>query len=127
MADYVVIMGYDEHYGGSPEAGSVASYDFVKAGIENTLKEVPAEKVINAVPFFTRVWEETPKTEEEIAADQGTDAAEYTTNVTSTAYGMADARAVVEQAGASRITLPGRRTESPTKCGSRTPSHWSPG
>ena len=100
VADYVVIMGYDEDYGGSPEAGSVASYDFVKAGIENTLEEVPAEKVINAVPFFTRVWEETPKTEEEIAAAQGTDAAEYTMNVTSTAYGMADARAVVEQAGA---------------------------
>lgn len=100
VADYVVIMGYDEHYGGSPEAGSVASYDFVKAGIENTLEEVPAEKVINAVPFFTRVWEETPKTEEEIATAQGTDAAEYTMNVTSTAYGMADARAVVEQAGA---------------------------
>ena len=100
VADYVVIMGYDEHYGGSPEAGSVASYDFVKAGIENTLEEVPAEKVINAVPFFTRVWEETPKTEEEIAAAQGTDAAEYTMNVTSTAHGMADARAVVEQAGA---------------------------
>lgn len=100
VADYVVIMGYDEHYGGSPEAGSVASYDFVKAGIENTLEEVPAEKVINAAPFFTRVWEETPKTEEEIAAAQGTDAAEYTMNVTSTAYGMADARAVVEQAGA---------------------------
>lgn len=100
VADYVVIMGYDEHYGGSPEAGSVASYDFVKAGIENTLEEVPAEKVINAVPFFTRVWEETPKTEEEIATAEGTDAAEYTMNVTSTAYGMADARAVVEQAGA---------------------------
>ena len=100
VADYVVIMGYDEHYGGSTEAGSVASYDFVKAGIENTLEEVPAEKVINAVPFFTRVWEETPKTEEEIAAAQGTDAAEYTMNVTSTAYGMTDARAVVEQAGA---------------------------
>lgn len=99
VADYVVIMGYDEHYGGSPAAGSVASYDFVKAGIENTLEEVPAEKVINAVPFFTRVWEETPKTEEEIAAAEGTDAAEYTMNVTSTAYGMADARAVVEQAG----------------------------
>ena len=100
VADYVVIMGYDEHYGGSPEAGSVASYDFVKSGIENTLEEVPAEKVINAVPFFTRVWEETPKTEEEIAASQGTDAEEYTMNVTSTAYGMADARAVVDQAGA---------------------------
>ena len=29
MADYVVIMGYDEHFGGSPEAGSVSSYNFV--------------------------------------------------------------------------------------------------
>lgn len=101
VADYVVIMGYDEHYSGSPEAGSVASYDFVKAGIENTLKEVPAEKVINAVPFFTRVWKETPKTEEELAADQGTDAEQYTTKVESTAYSMAEAKAVVQQAGAT--------------------------
>lgn len=99
VADYVVIMGYDEHYSGSPESGSVASYDFVKAGIENTLKEVPAEKVINAVPFFTRVWKETPKTEEELAADQGTDAEQYTTKVESTAYSMAEAKAVVQQAG----------------------------
>ena len=101
VADYVVILGYDEHYSGSPEAGSVASYDFVKAGIENTLKEVPAEKVINAVPFFTRVWKETPKTEEELAADQGTDAEQYTTKVESTAYSMAEAKAVVQQAGAT--------------------------
>ena len=101
VADYVVIMGYDEHYSGSPEAGSVASYDFVKAGIENTLKEVPAEKVINAVPFFTRVWKETPKTEEELAADRGTDAEQYTAKVESTAYSMAEAKAVVQQAGAS--------------------------
>lgn len=101
VADYVVIMGYDEHYSGSPEAGSVASYDFVKAGIENTLKEVPAEKVINAVPFFTRIWTETPKTEEELAADKGTDAEQYSTKVGSTAYGMAEAKAVVQQAGAT--------------------------
>lgn len=57
MADYVIIMGYDEHFAGG-EAGSVASYPFVKSGIENTLKLVPKEKVINAVPFFTRVWTE---------------------------------------------------------------------
>ena len=46
FADYVIIMGYDEHHGGSPEAGSVSSYNFVQEGIEETLKEVPAEKVI---------------------------------------------------------------------------------
>ena len=57
MADYVIIMGYDEHFAGG-EAGSVASYSFVKEGIENTLKSVPREKVINAVPFYTRVWTE---------------------------------------------------------------------
>ena len=63
MADYVIIMGYDEHYATSPEAGSVASIGWVREGIENTLEEVPAEKVINAVPFYTRLWEERPKTD----------------------------------------------------------------
>ncbi len=57
VADYVIIMGYDEHYAGSQEAGSVASIDFVEEGIVQTLEQVPAEKVINAVPFYTRIWE----------------------------------------------------------------------
>lgn len=58
VADYVIIMGYDEHYAGG-EPGSVASIDYVKQGIENTLLEVPKEKVINAIPFYTRLWTET--------------------------------------------------------------------
>ncbi|MCM1088235.1 MAG: glycosyl hydrolase family 18 protein [Muribaculaceae bacterium] len=57
VADYVIIMGYDEHHGNSEEAGSVASIDFVEDGIEATVAEVPAEKVINAIPFYTRIWE----------------------------------------------------------------------
>jgi len=60
VADYVIIMGYDEHYAGSEVAGSVASIDFVEEGIERTVAEVPAHKVINAVPFYTRIWETTP-------------------------------------------------------------------
>ena len=59
IVDYVIIMGYDEHYSGGEEAGSVASLPFVEDGIRQTLKEVPAEKVINAIPFYTRVWTET--------------------------------------------------------------------
>ena len=51
-------MGYDEHYQGS-EAGSSASLDFVTAGLEKTLAQVPAQKVILGVPFFTRVWKGT--------------------------------------------------------------------
>lgn len=103
VADYVVIMGYDEHYSGSPEAGSVSSYDFVKEGIEETLKEVPAEKIISGIPFFTRLWEETPKTDEELAAQEGTEEAEYSMNVTSQALDMASARAMVSQAGAETV------------------------
>lgn len=56
VADYVIIMGYDEHWGGGGVAGSVASIGYVRDGIEKTLQDVPAEKVINAIPFYTRVW-----------------------------------------------------------------------
>lgn len=99
VADYVIIMGYDEHFGGSYEAGSVASYNYVKEGIEETLKDVPAEKVINAVPFYTRLWNEIPKTEQELAAEQGTEAANYSTKVTSEALGMEEAARRVSEAG----------------------------
>ena len=99
VADYVVIMGYDEYYAGSPEAGPVSSYNYVKEGITETLKEVPAEKVISGIPFFTRLWKETPKTEEELKSDKGTDAEQYSTTVESDAYGMDNAQAIVKQAG----------------------------
>ncbi len=56
VVDYIIIMGYDEHYSGSAEAGSVASLPWVEQGIQDTLEEVPAERVINAIPFYTRVW-----------------------------------------------------------------------
>lgn len=99
VADYVVIMGYDEYYAGSPQAGPVSSYNYVKEGIEETLKEVPAEKVISGIPFFTRLWEETPKTEEELASQAGTEEAEYTMNVNSQALDMASAQAKLAEAG----------------------------
>ena len=103
VADYIIIMGYDEHYSGSYEAGSVASYDYVKEGIEETLKEVPAEKVISAVPFYTRLWREVPKTEEELAEQEGTEAAQYPIKVTSEALGMKDALDKVNGAGATAV------------------------
>ena len=78
VADYVIVMGYDEHYAGG-EAGSVSSIPYVREGIENTLKEVPKEKVINAVPFYTRVW----------TVNEG--------KTSSKAYGISDARQWVEE------------------------------
>lgn len=86
VADYVVIMGYDEHYDGSDE-GSVASKSFVESGITNTLKEVPAEKIILGIPFYTRIWKETPKSDVEIAQeDPNSDYVPY--NLSSEAAGM---------------------------------------
>jgi len=99
VADYVIIMGYDEHYSGSSEAGPVASFGYVEEGIVATLAEVPAEKVINGVPFYTRVWSEVPKTEAELAEQAGTEAAQYTMKVSSTAMGMVQALGIVEEAG----------------------------
>ena len=72
VADYVVIMGYDEHYAGSDEAGSVASIDYVANGITETLKEVPADKIINGIPFYTRIWKTTGTTVESQAVDMKT-------------------------------------------------------
>lgn len=56
VADYVIIMGYDEHWHGSGNPGSVASIDYVTNGIEKTVSEVPSKKVINALPLYTIVW-----------------------------------------------------------------------
>lgn len=56
VADYVVIMGYDETTGGSDTPGPVASLGFVKEGIEDTLAVVDKSKVINGIPFYSRVW-----------------------------------------------------------------------
>ena len=58
VVDYVVIMGYDEHYVGS-DAGSVASLPWVEQGVEDTLAEVPAQRTILAIPFYTRLWKTT--------------------------------------------------------------------
>jgi spore germination protein YaaH len=56
VADYVIIMGYDEHWHGSKDPGSVASIDYVSNGLEKTLSMVPADKVVNALPFYTILW-----------------------------------------------------------------------
>lgn len=59
VVDYVIIMGYDEHIAAADGVGSSASIGFVQTGIERTLEQVPANKVINAIPFYTRLWKTT--------------------------------------------------------------------
>ena len=59
VVDYVVIMAYDEHYAGSENAGSVASYGYLTKAVDDILTMVPKEQVIMAVPFYTRLWMES--------------------------------------------------------------------
>lgn len=99
VADYVVIMAYDEHTEGSYEAGSVSSYDYVQSGIENALEKVPNTKLVVGLPFYTRLWLETPKTEAELAEQEGTEAAGYPNKVSSTAMGMDEAAETLQNAG----------------------------
>lgn len=80
IADYVIVMGYDEHYAGG-EAGPVASLPYVEKGIADTLKEVPKEKVINSIPFYTRIWTEKDG------------------KTTSRAYGIKEAERWIEENG----------------------------
>ena len=58
VADYVVIMAYDEHTNSSGVSGSVSSLGFVRNAIENTLTMVPKERTIIGIPFYTRLWKE---------------------------------------------------------------------
>ena len=56
FCDYVIIMAYDEHYSGSKVAGSVSSINYVKDAINLSLVNVNKEKLIIALPFYSRVW-----------------------------------------------------------------------
>jgi len=60
VCDYIMVMGYDEHTAGSPVSGPVGSLPWVERGLERVLEQVPAEKLILGVPFYTRLWEERP-------------------------------------------------------------------
>ncbi len=87
VADYVITMAYDEYFAGSEEAGPVSSLNYVKDSTANTLKEVPAEQTIIALPFYSRLWKETTK--------------DGKVKLSSEAYGMRSAKEVMVDAGAS--------------------------
>ncbi|MGF7046738.1 spore germination protein YaaH [Paenibacillus sp. DS2015] len=60
-ADYVILMGYDQHWSGAPNPGSVSSLPWITGGLESLLKQVSPNKIILAVPFYSRDWEVSSK------------------------------------------------------------------
>ncbi len=89
VVDYVALMTYDEHWAASPVAGSVASLPWVEAGLKGVLEEVPPEKLLLGIPFYTRLWKE------EMLPGGGS-------NVSSNAYSMGRIREILE---AQDVTL----------------------
>lgn len=90
--DYVMIMGYDEHWGGGPKSGSVSSMNFVDQAIRKTLELVPKEKVILGVPYYTRLWAEKNIGDDKI-------------ELTSKAYGMDSAKVKLQQQQVAPVWL----------------------
>lgn len=60
VADYIVFMAYDEYGASSNKAGTTAGYDWVELGIKKFIEteEIKEEKIILAIPLYTRVWTE---------------------------------------------------------------------
>lgn len=56
--DYVAIMAYDQHWRGSPEAGSVAQLPWVEELVLKFMENIPPEKILLGMPFYTRLWKE---------------------------------------------------------------------
>ena len=59
ISDYIVVMAYDQHWGSSDEAGSVAQYKWVEGSINVLFRNVANRKMILGVPLYTRLWKES--------------------------------------------------------------------
>jgi len=56
IADYLVVMAYDEN---TVLAGSTASLPWVQRGVARMIEDVPAEKLLLGIPLYTRLWKVT--------------------------------------------------------------------
>jgi hypothetical protein len=60
VVDYVMLMAYDQYPHGSKVSGPVSTIPWAEWTIKKTLEEVPRDKLVLGVPFYTRLWKETP-------------------------------------------------------------------
>ena len=58
VADFLVLMAYDQHTPSTPP-GPVAGYDWVQAALDYAVRRVPPAKLLLGIPFYGREWVET--------------------------------------------------------------------
>lgn len=58
VADYVILMGYDQKGAWSSEAGSISSVKIVEEQLNSLINDskIESNKIILGVPFYTRIW-----------------------------------------------------------------------
>ncbi|MGZ4107145.1 MAG: glycosyl hydrolase family 18 protein, partial [Tumebacillaceae bacterium] len=56
VADYLIMMGYDEHWYGDPTAGSVSSLPWLTKGVNTLSGEIPKSKLVLGMPLYTADW-----------------------------------------------------------------------
>ena len=88
--DFVQVMTYDQHWATSPVAGPNAGLNWVQWGINNMLREVPADRLIMGLPFYNRIWRVVQRDD----------------SVTQQARGMAYTRNLFEQNGVNWVWDP---------------------
>ena len=57
IADYIMLMAYDQYYVGSKTPGPVAGLGWTESCIKLTLNEVSPERLILGMPYYIRIWE----------------------------------------------------------------------
>ncbi len=56
--DYIVLMGYDEHWSTDPYPGPVTSLQWLRKNIEQLIQtDIPAQKLVLGLPSYTRIWQ----------------------------------------------------------------------
>lgn len=58
VSDYIALMAYDQHWVGGSVSGSVSQLQWVDANLQKVLLEVPKDKLLLGMPFYTIVWKE---------------------------------------------------------------------
>lgn len=56
--DYIIFMGYDEHWATDPNPGPVTSLQWLKDNLQQFIKTgIPSQKLILGLPSYTRIWQ----------------------------------------------------------------------
>jgi len=58
VADFLVLMAYDQHTPSTPP-GPVAGYDWAKAALDYAVRRVPPSQLLLGLPLYGREWTET--------------------------------------------------------------------